>query len=83
MVATKKKPAKRYFLHWRNKFLTSEATSLSEMIAALGQAQDALKEMLAAGVELDAGSGSMEDDYAHLVTTDKTVAKKYGFMLDS
>lgn len=66
---------KRYSLLWRNKFLTTDCKSLSEMQAALAEAADQLGKMAADGVALE---GGVEDDYAELVTTDPKVAKKYG-----
>jgi hypothetical protein len=67
---------KRYLMLWRNKFLTLDATSLSEMAARLRDAAQTLEAMLADGVTLDPEGGT-GDDYAHLVTTDPDVAKKY------
>ena len=66
---------KRYVRLWRNKFLTVEATSLDEMIATLRVALQELERMRADGVVLDPGGTA--DDYAHLVTTDPDVARKY------
>lgn len=62
---------------WRNKFLTTEATSLDEMIDILKDAVRTLEAMRADGVTLDPEGGT-GDDYAYLVTTDPNVAKKYG-----
>lgn len=67
---------KKYVRLWRNKFLTVEATSLDDMIAILVGAVDELRQMQADGVVLKPG-GSIADDYAHLTTTDPSVAKKY------
>jgi hypothetical protein len=67
---------KRYVALWRNKWRTAKAKSLEDMIAALQSAADTLREMLADGVTLDLESGT-SDDYAHLVTTDPVIAKKY------
>jgi hypothetical protein len=69
-------PTKRYVTLWRNKWLTSNATSLEDMIAGLQTATDALRGMLADGVCLDPEGGT-SDDYAHLVTTDPIIARKY------
>jgi hypothetical protein len=69
-------PAKRYVSRWRHKRLTSDAESLEDMIESLQSAADTLRAMLADGVTLDRESGT-SDDYAHLVTTDPAVAKKY------
>jgi hypothetical protein len=67
---------KRYMMVWRNKFLTTEARSLGDMIATLRDAVQHLEAMLADGVELEPDGGT-GDDYARLVTTDPAVAKKY------
>jgi hypothetical protein len=50
---------------------------MDEMIRALGNAADELKCMRDDGVTLDPQGGT-SDDYAYLVTSDPTVAKKYG-----
>lgn len=67
---------KRYLKLWRNKFLTADATTLDEMITRLHGAAATLEAMRADGVILDPEGGTA-DDYAHLVTTDPDVAKKY------
>jgi hypothetical protein len=67
---------KRYLALWRNKFLTTDAKSLDGMIAALRDAVETLESMRADGVILEPGGGT-GDDYAHLVTTDPDVARKY------
>ncbi len=69
-------PAKRYVVLWRNKWLTADAKSVKDMIEALESAVGTLQSMLADGVTLDLERGT-SDDYAHLVTTDPVVAKKY------
>lgn len=71
------KVPKRYVLLWRNKWLTSEAKTIDDMILALHSAAATLTEMRDAGVSLDPGGGTA-DDYAHLVTTDPLVAERYG-----
>lgn len=68
--------AKRYLTLWRNKWLTSNANSVKDMIERLQSAVDTLRSMLADGVMLDPEGGT-SDDYAYLVTTDPIVAKKY------
>ncbi|MGP0062735.1 MAG: hypothetical protein ACLQGP_03915 [Isosphaeraceae bacterium] len=68
---------KRYQTLWRNKWLTSEAKTIEEMIASLRAAADHLEEMRRAGVILE-DDGGIGDDYATLVTTDPEVAKKFG-----
>jgi hypothetical protein len=65
---------------WRNKWLTSSATSLTEMAAMLRGAAENLESMAAAGVRLD--TGGMEDDYALLSTEDAAVAQRFGFELE-
>ena len=70
-------PDRRFVMLWRNKFLTTEATSIDEMIATLRVAAERLAAMRADGVVLDPEGGT-GDDYAHLVTTDPDVARKYG-----
>ena len=66
----------RYYLIWRNKSLTDEAEDLEDMIAALEQAADTLREMHEVGVWLE---GSPGQDFAYLVTDDLEVAFEYGF----
>jgi hypothetical protein len=73
---------KRYVLLWRNKFLTLEAKSLDEMIAALDHAVQELRKMKADGIILDPEGGTA-DDYAHLVSTDPEVARRYGMHEES
>lgn len=67
---------RRFIYLWRNKFLTTNATSLPEMIASLNQASELLQNMQADGVTLDPNSVT-GDDYARLVTTNQEVARKY------
>jgi|HubBroStandDraft_2_1064218.scaffolds.fasta_scaffold75395_2 hypothetical protein len=67
---------RKYLRLWRNKFLTVDAKSLDEMIAGLSSAAEELRQMRADGVVLDPDGGT-GDDYAHLVTTDPDIAKKY------
>ncbi len=68
---------KRYLMLWRNKGLTSDARSINDMIATLQGAAAELAAMAADGVVLDPEGGT-EDDYAHLVCTDRLIAEKYG-----
>jgi hypothetical protein len=68
---------KRYVLLWRNKWLTSEARTIDDLIAALDAAAAELRAMNRDGIVLDPDRGTA-DDYAQLVTTDPAVAKKYG-----
>jgi hypothetical protein len=64
-----------YEMLWRNKFLTTEALTLDDMIMLLEHAVYELKKMRDAGVILEGGA---EDDYARLVTSDPEVAKQFG-----
>lgn len=73
---------KRYVMTWRNKFLTIDAKSLDEMAQILQGAARELESMLADGVTLDPDGGT-GDDYAQLVTTDPSIAKKYGMVDES
>ncbi|MBM4000699.1 MAG: nucleotidyltransferase family protein [Planctomycetes bacterium] len=73
---------RRYVTIWRNKWLTAEAKSVEEMIRMLRSAADRLDQMRKDGVVLDDESG-VGDDYARLVTTDPTVAEKYGLVEES
>jgi hypothetical protein len=67
----------RYEMLWRNKWLTSDARTIEDMIAQLRRAADQLEEMREHGVSLDPESG-IGDDYAMLVTEDPEVAKRFG-----
>jgi hypothetical protein len=73
---------KRYVTTWRNKWLTSEAKSIDDMIKMLRSAADYLEQMRNDGVYLE-DHGGVGDDYAHLVTTDPKVAEKYGLVDES
>ena len=68
---------RRFILLWRNNWLTSEATTLQEMADGLRSAAETLEAMLKDGVTLDVAAGGIGDDYAHLVTTDPEIARKY------
>jgi hypothetical protein len=68
---------KRFELLWRNKWLTTDAKSLDDMIAKLREAADQLEAMKGEGVVLDPEGGTSED-HALLVTTDESVAEKFG-----
>ena len=61
---------------WRNKWLTSDANTIEDMIEMLQGAVDELTEMKDAGITL--AEGGTPDDYARLVTEDEAVAKKFG-----
>lgn len=67
---------RRYLQLWRNKFLTTKAQSIDEMIDALRDAADTLAKMRDDGVILDPQGGTA-DDCAQLFTTDPDVARKY------
>jgi hypothetical protein len=67
---------RKYIRVWRNKFLTVDARTIDEMIDALSGAAEELRRMKADGVTLDPEGGA-GGDYAHLVTTDPDVARKY------
>jgi hypothetical protein len=77
-----KEARKRYVTTWRNKWITSEAKSIEDMISMLRTAADHLDQMRKDGVVLD-DTGGLGDDYAHLVTTDAKVAEKYGLVDES
>lgn len=77
-----KEARKRFIMIWRNKWLTSKAKSIEEMISMLRAAADQLDQMCKDGVILD-DDGAVGDDYAHLVTTDPKVAEKYGLVDES
>lgn len=70
---------KRYITNWRNKWLTSEAKSIKEMVSMLQAAADELVQMHKDGVFLD-GSSGLDDDNTLLVTMDPRVAEKYGLV---
>lgn len=72
----------RYVALWRNKWLTAEAKTIDEMIVLLKEAADTLEAMRRDGVVLE-NDGGITDDYAHLVTTDPDVAKKYDMIEES
>src|SRR5579883_916779 len=67
-----------YRYTWRNKWLTSDAQSIDDMIAGLRRAANELGKMKRAGVMLDPNS-DIESDYADLVTNDQEVAERFGF----
>jgi hypothetical protein len=76
----KSKPTFTYI--WRNKWLTSEAQTIGDMIDFLQQAADLLRTLQARGVVL-VDEGGVADDYAHLVTSDAHVAQEFGFVDES
>jgi|GEM_PF-192405 len=73
-----KESRRRYVMLWRNKWLTAKAKTIDEMIGMLRGASEELQAMKRDGVFLDAEREGVDDDYAHLVTLDPVVAKKYG-----
>ncbi len=75
-----KRDTPEYEFIWRNKWLTVEAKTLPEMVAALRGAANELETMQIAGVALDPES-DIQGDYARLVTTDPAVAEKHSFEL--
>lgn len=74
--------ARRYVTLWRNKWLTARAKTLDDMISALRGAAETLEAMQRDGVTLEYDE-AVGDDYAHLVTTDPEVAKKYDMVEES
>jgi hypothetical protein len=77
-----KQARRRYVTLWRNKWLTANAKSIDDMIAALHEAANRLEEMRKDGVTLE-DDGGTEEDYVHLFTTDPEVAKKYDMIEES
>jgi hypothetical protein len=65
---------KTYELSWRCKFLGDGANSAAELADKLEAVARDLREMAAAGVELE-----MSDDYVMLTTADPAVAERFGF----
>jgi len=65
-----------YEICWRNKFLTTDATSIEEMAQRLEGGAQELRRMAKAGIVLDPDGGTM-DDYAQLVTSDPKAAKRF------
>lgn len=68
----------KYETVWRNKWITSDAKTIDDMIKMLRESADYLEAMKNDGVTLSENSGIV-DDYADLITTDKAIAEKYGF----
>ena len=69
----------RYYFIWRNKFLTTDAETIDDMIEGLESALRELRKMRSRGIVLDGGT---QDDYAYLVTSDPEVASNFGFELE-
>jgi hypothetical protein len=65
----------RFSTLWRNKWLTSDDTTLEGMEASLRGAADTLKEYREAGLQLDAqGNG---EDYMYIFTHDQKLAERF------
>jgi len=64
---------------WRNKFLTSEATSIQGMSFMLREAANDLDVMASEGVVLDLEGSDMSGDYVRLITEASDVAVRFGF----
>jgi len=77
-----KQARRRYVTLWRNKWLTADAKSIDDMIAALRDAANHLEDMRKDGVMLE-NDGSTGNDYARLFTTDPEVAKRYDMVEES
>jgi hypothetical protein len=78
----KDKNTKTHRICWRNKWLTSEATTITEMVEHLRNAATSLEAMAEEGVTLEYDPDSMADDYAELVTTDPEVANTFSMVPD-
>lgn len=61
---------------WRNKWITSEAENIDDMISSFEYHLDLLKQFKAAGLQPE---GGIDDDYATFVTDSPELAKKFGF----
>ncbi len=77
-----KEARKRFVKTWRNKWLTSQAKSIDEMIVMVRAAADDLEQMQKECVVLE-DYGGVDDDCALLVTYDPKVAEKYGLVDES
>lgn len=66
-----------YEMLWRNKWITSNAQTIDDMIAVYKSLVEEFEEMKADGIILDPDGGT-GDDYARLITEDKAVAEKHG-----
>jgi hypothetical protein len=71
----------RFTTFWRNKWLTSEAKTIEDMVDSLRAAADSLEQMAKDGIVLE-DDGAVADDYATLVTTNSAIAAKYGLDLE-
>jgi hypothetical protein len=65
----------RYATLWRNKWLTSDAKTLDDMVTSLREAADYLKSLKEVGFLLDAQGGP--DDYMTIYTYDKVLADQF------
>lgn len=69
----------KYELLHRNKFLTLEAKSITEMAEILASTADWMHELVATGKVILGDEDGVGDDYAYFYTDDPEVAAKYGF----
>lgn len=65
-----------YSYLWRNKWLTSDARTIDDMIDDLKEATAKLEAMKKDGITLS-DDGGVQDDYTTLITKDPAVAEKY------
>lgn len=77
-----KQARKRFVTIWRSKELAAEAKTIEDMIAMLRSAADELERMRQDGVMVDDAS-QISAGHVRLVTTDPTIAEKYGFVDES
>jgi hypothetical protein len=68
----------RYEYLWRNKWITSKATSIDDFIRTYGDLTEMFKEWKSKGVKLDPES-DVGGDYASFYVEDKTVADELEF----
>ena len=69
---------RRYISTWRNKWITSVASSIDDFIQVFEALTDKFKRWKEMGIELDPESSTV-DDYAEFYTEDMDVAIKAGF----
>ena len=68
-----------YIRLWRNKFLTTDAASLDDMVEQLEAAAAELRDIRDTGAVVLRPDG-VGDDYAWLETTNPAVADRWGFV---
>ena len=68
----------KYVSTWRNKWITSNASSIDDFIGTFGALAKMFKEWKELGIRLNPDS-STGDDYAEFYTNDMEVAIKAGF----